>query len=105
MLEYPKSLIEDENVSELKALLTDCPAAVDLSDERGQTLLHYACAQRFFNAIWVLVVAGASTEIKDNNGARPIDLVKDYKDAAEVTLIFSTAKEIRMKNIHKELRD
>jgi ankyrin repeat protein len=58
---------------ETAAALLDAGAAIDATDARGRTALHYAAAAGYTDVAVLLAQRGASLEVADADGLTPID--------------------------------
>ena len=52
-------------------------ADVNAQDEEGQTALHYACSIGYESVIQILLKSSADKAISDNEGLKPIDVLKN----------------------------
>jgi len=65
------------NLDMLKFIVTDLKADLELKDQEGQTALHYAASCGHADIVKYLVDLGANTEVKDSDGATPLDVASE----------------------------
>ena len=67
-----------QNLPKLKRLLAQNPDYVNAQDkERLQTALHVACRGGYYNVVQFLIMNGATTNVRDELSATPIDHARD----------------------------
>lgn len=68
-----------ENFSAIVDILLQAGAIIDAKNASGETPLHKAARRRFVNKVQYLLFEGASPAIKNNKGARPVDVVENIE--------------------------
>lgn len=81
-------LCDNDKPTALGAVLDQHPSLVNLNDENGRTLLHYAAEAGSFGCVSVLLSRGADIEAKDILGETPLHraLARSRRIAAHVLL-------------------
>ena len=69
-----------EGESECAAMLLENGCPVNHKNSEGKTALHQACSYEDADCVRLLLGAGASADVKDNDGASPISIAKELAD-------------------------
>ena len=69
-----------EGESECAAMLLENGCPVNHKNSEGKTALHQACSYEDADCVRLLLGAGASADMKDNDGASPVSIAKELAD-------------------------
>lgn len=69
-----------EGESECAAMLLENGCPVNHKNSEGKTALHQACSYEDADCVRLLLGAGASADVKDNDGASPVSIAKELAD-------------------------
>ena len=69
-----------EGESECAAMLLENGCPVNHKNSEGRTALHQACSYEDADCVRLLLGAGASADMKDNDGASPVSIAKELAD-------------------------
>ena len=75
--------------SEKVSKLTDCIPSVNVSDNYGQTPLHFAAYHNETEIIKILLENGANPNLKNKNGKTPIHLLAMYGPAKSMKVLLN----------------
>ena len=74
-----------EGESECAAMLLENGCPVNHKNSEGKTALHQACSYEDADCVRLLLGAGGSADMKDNDGASPVSIAKSFHQISKPT--------------------